>query len=134
MVASIEKSLLMVSPRPFKRSFGRSFPFLPSTHTERKMIYRQVSGHSFVRLSLAIGIEGDLNMFGFVGRIIYALRIPLLTGIRRVEEEAMFGQCPERIGSWPRYLWTPANSGQAGKRQDRTFICPPPPFSSRRSG
>ena len=34
----------------------------------------------------------------------------------------MFGQCPERIGSWPRYLWTPANPGQAG----RTFIFPLP--------
>ena len=36
------------------------------------------------------------------------------------KEEAMFGQCPaRRIGSWPpRYLWTPANPGQAGERQD----------------
>ena len=28
----------------------------------------------------------------------------------------MFGQCPARIGSWPRYLWTPANPGQAGRQ------------------
>ena len=46
------------------------------------------------------------------------------------EKEVMFGQCPARIGSWPRYLWTPANPGQAGrqagKRQD-FYLRPPSP-------
>ena len=48
----------------------------------------------------------------------------------------MFGQCPARIGSWLRYLWTPANPGQAGWQATGLLSAPslspsPPPRASQ---